>query len=59
MKIKYRVKRYWELCDEVEVEVVEGEESLVAEKAMELPLTEGRYVPDSINVDEELDVIKL
>lgn len=50
----YTVKRYWEVCDYVEVEADSVEEAV--EKAHELDLTEGEHVPDSINSDEEGDV---
>lgn len=51
---KYSVKRYWEMCDEVIVEAKSSGAAIL--KAHELPLTDGEYVPDSINSDSETDV---
>lgn len=50
----YYVKRYWEMSDEVKVKANSEDEAI--EKAHELPLTTGRYVDDSMNSDEEVDV---
>ncbi len=52
--MKFNVKRYWEVCDSVQVEADSLEEAI--KNAQEMPLTEGEYVPDSINSDEEVDV---
>ena len=55
-KSKYSVKRYWEVCDEIEI-VAESPEQASA-LAYVQPLTAGEYVPDSMNVDEE-DIQKI
>lgn len=49
--MKYSVKRYWEVCDTVDVEAENVEEAI--EIATELGLTTGEYVMDSFNIDEE------
>ncbi len=51
---KYSVKRYWEVCDSVEVEAESLELAII--KAHSLPLTAGEYVSYSINSDEDVDV---
>lgn len=43
--MKYSVKRYWEVCDTVDVEAENVEEAI--EIATELGLTTGEYVMDS------------
>lgn len=56
--MKFCVKRYWEVCDEVEVEAKNKDEAI--EKAHEMRLSKyPEYVPDSINSDPETDVQKL
>lgn len=54
--MKFRVKRYWELCDSVEVKAESVDKAI--EVAHEMPLDHGRayYVPDSINSDPDTDV---
>ena len=54
--MRYAVKRYWELSDEVEVEASSVDEAIG--RAHDLPLDEskGDYVPDSLNSDPEADV---
>lgn len=53
--MKYRVKRYWEVSDTVEVEANSVDEAVSA--AINADLTSSpRYVPDSINVDQDIDV---
>ena len=48
--MRYKVKRYWTMCDEVELDVASSEEAVL--KAHDLPLPEsgGDYVPDSMSV---------
>lgn len=49
------VKRYWEVCDEVQVSAKDKDEAI--KKAHDLDLsTTPEYVPDSINSDPETDV---
>lgn len=55
---KYIVKRYWEVCDSVEVDAISSDDAV--NKACDLPLSDNpEYVPDSMNVDEDIDVIEL
>lgn len=54
---KYRAKVYWEMCSEVEVWARDKASGIAA--AVEAPLPSSdtwEYVPDSANVDEELDI---
>lgn len=56
--MKYIVKRYWEVCDEVQVEADTPEEAI--EKAHEMRSSKyPEYVPDSINSDPDCDVQEL
>ncbi len=60
MTKKYRVKLYWEMCAEVEVEA--PNKAAAAELAKDGPLPSSdnwQYVPDSANVDETMDVQKI
>ena len=54
--MKYIVKRYWELCDTVEV--VATSVSKAIELAHELPTNNAKseYVPDSMNTDPDSEV---
>lgn len=54
--MKYVVKRYWELCDTVEV--VANSVSKAIELAHELPTDNAKaeYVPDSMNTDPDSEV---
>ena len=54
--MKYAVKRYWELCDSVEVEADTPSQAI--DKAHDLPLDEhrGEYVQGSLNSDPNVDV---
>lgn len=55
---KYSVKRYWEMCDSVEVDALSIEDAIT--KACDLPLSnKPEYVTDSMNVDEDIDVVEL
>lgn len=54
---KYRVRVYWEMCGEVEVYAPNISEAHL--KAVDCALTEieqADYVPDSINVDPDVDI---
>ncbi len=51
---KYRVRRYWETYDTVEVEADSVSEAV--DKAHNLSLTEGEGIFESLNSDEENDV---
>lgn len=51
----YYVKRYWEVYDEVKVEAESTSEAV--DRAYEQPLgSSPRYVDDSMNIEEEVDV---
>lgn len=54
--MKYIVKRYWELCDTVEV--VANSVSKAIELAHEMPTdnTKAAFVPDSMNTDPDAEV---
>lgn len=54
--MKYVVKRYWELCDSVEVNADSPSQAI--ELAHEMPIDNARaaFVPDSMNTDPEADV---
>lgn len=54
--MKYVVKRYWELCDSVEVNADSPSQAI--ERAHEMPVDSGRamFVPDSMNTDPEAEV---
>jgi hypothetical protein len=54
--MKYAVKRYWQLCDSVEVEADTPDQAI--ERAHALPLDESRgdYVLGSLNSDPAEDV---
>jgi len=57
---KFKVKVYWEMCGEVEVEANSPAEA--AKLAIDAPLPSSdnqEYVSDSANVDEELDVVEV
>jgi len=54
---KFAVKVYWEMSAEIEVEA--GSKSSAASLAIDAPLPSSdtwQYVPDSANVDEEVDI---
>ena len=54
--MKYVVKRYWEVCDSVEVNA--GTVSEAIDLAHELPVnnTQAEFVSDSMNTDPSCDV---
>jgi len=54
--MKYVVKRYWELCDTVEVDA--NSVSKAIELAHEMPTDNARaaFVPDSMNTDPDSEV---
>ena len=57
--MKFRVKRYWELCDTVEVEAESVDKAIEDAHALWLDNTEAEYVPDSLNSDPVADVQQL
>ena len=54
--MKFAVKRYWEMCDTVEVEANLPGEAIEAAHALPLDNTKAEYVPDSIDSDPDSDV---
>ena len=54
--MKFAVKRYWEICDTVEVVADSPGEAIEAAHALPLDNTKAEYVPDSINSDPDSDV---
>ncbi len=57
--MKFTVKRYWEICDEVDVEAESVGKAIEAAHAMPLDNTKAQYVPDSLNSDPDTDVWQL
>jgi hypothetical protein len=57
--MKYAVKRYWEVCDSVEVEASSVGEAIDTAHAMPVDSTKAEFVPDSINSDSFCDVQSL
>ena len=57
--MRFAVKRYWEICDEVEVEADSVGNAIKVAHAMPLDHTKGGYVPDSLNSDPDTDVAQL
>jgi len=56
----FRVKVYWEMCGEVEVKAYSKKHA--AQVAIDAPLpssSDWQYVPDSANVDDEMDVYEI
>jgi hypothetical protein len=54
--VKFAVKRYWEVCDTVEVEANSAGQAIVAAHTLSLDNDKAEYVPDSINSDPTCDV---
>ncbi len=54
--MNYAVKRYWSLCDSVDVEASSVSEAI--DRAHELPVDNAKaeFVPDSLNTDPSCDV---
>ena len=54
--MKFAVKRYWSVCDSVDVEANSVSEAI--DLAHELPIddTKAEFVPDSVNSDPACDV---
>ena len=53
---KYRIKRYWTMCDTVEVEAQSVDKAICQAHALSAHGALAEYVPDSINSDPETDV---
>lgn len=54
--MKFAVKRYWELCDTVDVEADSIDKALESAHALPLDFDKAQYVPDSLESDRETDV---
>jgi len=54
--VKFAVKRYWEVCDSVEVEADSAPEAIAVAHEVLIDNTKAKYVPDSINSDPSCDV---
>ena len=57
--MRFKVKRYWELCDTVEVKADGVDQAIAAAHALPLDNTKARFVPDSLNSDPDADVYPL
>lgn len=54
--MKFEVKRYWDVCDTVEVEADDVSEAIAIAHELPIDNTRAEYVPDSLNSDPECDV---
>jgi len=54
--VKFTVKRYWEVCDSVDVEADSASEAVAIAHEMPLANAKAEYVPDSLNSDLDCDV---
>ena len=54
--MKFAVKRYWEVCDSVEVDADSASEAIAVAHELLIDNTKAEYVPDSINSDPACDV---
>jgi len=57
--VRFKVKRYWELCDTVEVKADGVDQAIEAAHALPLAADNAHYVPDSLNSDPDADVYQL
>jgi hypothetical protein len=57
--MKYAVKRYWELCDTVEVDASSVAHAVETAHALPIDNTNAEFVPDSMNTDTFIDVQEL
>ena len=57
--MRFAIKRYWEVCDTVEVEANSVSEAVDTAHAMPLDNAKAEYVPDSINSDPTSDVQRI
>lgn len=57
--MRFTVKRYWSLCDTVQVQADDVDKAIAAAHALPLDNTNARYVPDSINSDPDSEVWSL
>jgi hypothetical protein len=54
--MRFRVKRYWEMCDEVDVDAVSEHRALEVAHALPLDINKAQYVSDSLSSDPNTDV---
>lgn len=54
--MKYVVKRYWELCDSVEVNANSVSEAIATAHEMPVDNARASFVPDSMNTDPDSEV---
>ena len=54
--MKFAVKRYWELCDSVEVNASSVSEAIDLAHELPVDVTKAEYVADSMNSDPSCDV---
>lgn len=54
--MRFAVKRYWSLCDSVDVEANSPSEAIDIAHEMPVDSTEAEFVPDSMNSDPTCDV---
>ena len=54
--MKFAVKRYWQLCDRVEVDATTRDEAIDTAHKLELDESRGTYVLGSLNSDPEEDI---
>ena len=57
--MKYVVKRYWELCDSVEVNASSVSEAIDLAHGLPVDNSKAKFVPDSMNSDPSADVQSL
>lgn len=54
--MRFAVKRYWEVCDTVEVEATSVAEAIYVAHAMPVDSFKAEFVYDSLNSDSFVDV---
>ena len=54
--MKFTVKRYWSICDSVDVEANSVSEAIDIAHEMPVDSAKAEYVPDSMNSDPTCDV---
>lgn len=53
---KYKVRRYWAMCDTVKVEAASIGQAIEKANAQGINAAKAEYVPDSISSDPQADV---
>ncbi len=54
--MRYAVKRYWSVCDEVNVEANSSSEAIGIAHELPVDSAKAEFVPDSMNSDPNCDV---